>query len=645
MIRQITYIGVPLTVLGVLPILYNVSKALYIRYQLSKSIPWQLRPCYTFITDPAAGTVTVVTQTPLFCTNPGLWPNEPSIRLDVRDRFKQWRHRIFYGLLAKSTKWASLVLSACIPHRGTRANELDAMELANFHEQTPANVEPSNARKEPTQQSTKTRFSMDMNEFVINEQDHLLCSWMPTVARNGCITKDGKDFNRDLVKTTAIRMTVNIDMDIPKSPVLVMKWKDFVWFSLAIGVDPADLHMGGTRINLKSRSDSPSVLMHGSRADADDDWYFALRANQQYQLSVPRALAWWNIMCIERRGSVLARRVGSSSETKFSREIFDSPGKFAPSEEQELYPDGNTTSAALTWILHRDHWSGRLLENYDDPAFTPPWICGARETSMFFLYGLDCDGTLHTMLSELFQDGPQRAQIPLLSPSGQPNAIPTATSVKGLADIPTKILFLLRDSFRWSEYLGDAKRIQIASHRFAEMLRNEERENWDQEKINWWSAIQGSKCFDNEHFSTYKIGPPRREDRPIYEQLLLEVASRPQFSELERSYNPHRNEHIVETKTLTTGKLEFMANLYVALQPFSRPERTRWKLKDCIKSKLTGLRYADLSERNTRLEFAATLERLVEDTKKGIYSLIWKSQVSHLFEEGIQEVPEVVYLV
>ncbi|KAM0800314.1 hypothetical protein BDR22DRAFT_963277 [Usnea florida] len=64
----ITYIGVPLAVLGVMPLLWNMVKSFIIRYRLQYrwqySFPKDARKHYSFIMDPAAGTVTVGVDAP-----------------------------------------------------------------------------------------------------------------------------------------------------------------------------------------------------------------------------------------------------------------------------------------------------------------------------------------------------------------------------------------------------------------------------------------------------------------------------------------------------------------------------------------------------------------------------------------------------
>lgn len=57
---QITYIGVPLAVLGVLPILWNTVRSLWIRHYLASLIPTKALKNVSLMVDPAAGVVLVV---------------------------------------------------------------------------------------------------------------------------------------------------------------------------------------------------------------------------------------------------------------------------------------------------------------------------------------------------------------------------------------------------------------------------------------------------------------------------------------------------------------------------------------------------------------------------------------------------------
>ncbi|KAK7529985.1 uncharacterized protein J3D65DRAFT_607655 [Phyllosticta citribraziliensis] len=99
----ITYVGVPLTVMGIMPILWNFLKAFLIRFRLSQTIPWELRPFYTISADAANGDVTVVIDS-ISCVHPGLWPDEKTgvqYTLSPGMMFKRWSHRAFYRLMYK----------------------------------------------------------------------------------------------------------------------------------------------------------------------------------------------------------------------------------------------------------------------------------------------------------------------------------------------------------------------------------------------------------------------------------------------------------------------------------------------------------------------------------------------------------------
>ena len=56
---QITFIGIPLAVLGVMPLLWNMVKAFVIHNRLSASLPSKARKYFSLTMDPASGTVSV----------------------------------------------------------------------------------------------------------------------------------------------------------------------------------------------------------------------------------------------------------------------------------------------------------------------------------------------------------------------------------------------------------------------------------------------------------------------------------------------------------------------------------------------------------------------------------------------------------
>lgn len=64
LLTQITYNGIPLAVLGVMPLLWNMVKGSIIRYRLLSSLSKRERKDYSLIMDPAAGSVSVGVDTP-----------------------------------------------------------------------------------------------------------------------------------------------------------------------------------------------------------------------------------------------------------------------------------------------------------------------------------------------------------------------------------------------------------------------------------------------------------------------------------------------------------------------------------------------------------------------------------------------------
>jgi hypothetical protein len=82
---------------------------------MSEPAPWQLRPYYSLIADPAAGTVTVVARVPRLA-NPGFWRSslDPQEDLNVEWPFnKRWWHRIF----CRSIDAVKKLVSAPWPYR------------------------------------------------------------------------------------------------------------------------------------------------------------------------------------------------------------------------------------------------------------------------------------------------------------------------------------------------------------------------------------------------------------------------------------------------------------------------------------------------------------------------------------------------
>ena len=106
---QITYIGVPIRVLGVIPLLYNMLKCTWIYLRLSRSVPWKMRKYFTLIPNPASGTVTVVAKR-LKLSNVGLWNTvAPESKHSKGTIFRENVHYRLYYTLWRMTHFGAVV--------------------------------------------------------------------------------------------------------------------------------------------------------------------------------------------------------------------------------------------------------------------------------------------------------------------------------------------------------------------------------------------------------------------------------------------------------------------------------------------------------------------------------------------------------
>ncbi|KAK1832581.1 hypothetical protein QBC39DRAFT_381405 [Podospora conica] len=146
----ITFIGVPLAVLGVMPLLWNMAKAFIIRRHLVKALPSKIRPYFSIIMDPASGTVSVVY--PDLYLNAGSLLGYETLSLDpvieaaeevppedwhkqhfeeasgTRGRIRRWIHgpektgyNFEYSESGPAASWMGLLYHGVIPNREHRA--------------------------------------------------------------------------------------------------------------------------------------------------------------------------------------------------------------------------------------------------------------------------------------------------------------------------------------------------------------------------------------------------------------------------------------------------------------------------------------------------------------------------------------------
>ncbi|KAK6443410.1 hypothetical protein LTR95_000236 [Oleoguttula sp. CCFEE 5521] len=297
----ITYVGVPLTVAGVLPLLWNMGKALWIRSKLSNSIPWQLRPYFHLIADPAAGTVTVVARTPALQL-PGLWQSyEHTLSPPAKPPWSWHLELASLGFLFGKA-------AEILPSTETSVNSAPSMGL--LHRPWMDAVRDGGFVLEPAV-TKRLLFSrrLDREKQSAGDIDTATDLALEGLAINGrprLKRSATSRWRRSKRPPEDQRFTVDIDFAIRDQVIpLQMTWQQFVWFALGSGAsvyDPNLLEDHGECRSLEQRG-SKRLLTITTNADRK---YVQLassprstRSELRYdRFSLARALAWDHVMII-----------------------------------------------------------------------------------------------------------------------------------------------------------------------------------------------------------------------------------------------------------------------------------------------------------------------------------------------------------
>ncbi|KAK8243450.1 hypothetical protein HDK90DRAFT_123548 [Phyllosticta capitalensis] len=361
----ITYIGVPITVLGMLPILWNIAKSFIIRYRLSKSIPWEIRPFYSISADPANGNVMVYVPS-LLCVHTNLWEENSDEKwpLSMSMRFKRWSHKAFHAsilhckiwLIFMPWKWSQTTIVFQLVARYSslpipsalinRMSSLSAVErgLRAIENRTQGDTTGLRGILEANvlRSSRRGVLFWQLSPFKMDRSKYLYRPWMMIVLNCGL-----QIHYSDMEKRIDTRSTVNIDMSIEKHAPLAMGWQDFVLFALAIGIDPKTLKPEQEKFELL-RYNSNLKVLRGSRDG--DDLLLGFQLNEENEYSVHRALSWFNIMGIERKDELKCLAMGHDTMTTLSSDNFHNPLRHGSDPKDCRDP----FAAALSWRFY-DH--------------------------------------------------------------------------------------------------------------------------------------------------------------------------------------------------------------------------------------------------------------------------------------------------
>ncbi|KAK7529984.1 uncharacterized protein J3D65DRAFT_607654 [Phyllosticta citribraziliensis] len=436
----ITYIGVPLTVLGIFPILLNIAKAGWIWYRLSKSIPRELRPFYNLIADPANGNVTVVART-LICAHPGLWARKKTDEPSSLERVKAFK------------RWFRSAITAVFPGR-TMSDEIELLAEEGLVGESDTSSRTSLSSYASTETSLSGEHIVSIKPRTIRLRSGKLLRppWMEAASTLGFDLKRKPHTHFD-----AMRFIVNSSLETKTPPPLAMRWSDFVWFSLAVGIDAMELALiSNGRVRGFSFKDAQNETMM-ILSNEGHDWHVDMMPDYHYLCSIRRALAWFETMCFDlEEGQPYCRRLGNHSVLS-SEHFF---GRFR--HEPQTFED--QLSAAVTWISYNGLYlksleainiSGRQSsENKSqEDLFVSQRLLETQERSLCFLQKLDNEGSLNGILQSLF------FRPDFKSPDGMlPGPV-----------VANAILIHLRMLFASSEYV---KTSQGIANDFAELATN-----------------------------------------------------------------------------------------------------------------------------------------------------------------------------
>jgi hypothetical protein len=267
---QITYIGVPLTVAGVLPLLWNMIMAIRIWVKLKKSIPLRYREYYSLLPDPAAGKVTAVARTPSL-ELPGLWSTKAGPHNSAK---------------------------ASLPKRKTALPSL--ADHVAFVPIAPA-LSGSTASRLIT---NGDGIMMSFRSFSVPRQGLLGRTWM-TLAEQCALVLGSPQDDENVYGTKLereeedeVRFLVESDMNANAPTPLRMTWAQFVWLSLALGVRPYDAAWHGIYpCTLKDSQGNALITLF----ESDGQLFARLFTERDISYSLNRAFAWHNVI-LEREG-------------------------------------------------------------------------------------------------------------------------------------------------------------------------------------------------------------------------------------------------------------------------------------------------------------------------------------------------------
>ncbi|KAK8254403.1 hypothetical protein HDK77DRAFT_661 [Phyllosticta capitalensis] len=265
----ITYVGVPLTVAGLLPIVFNTMKIYTIRTRLLSSLPKQLLPSYKLFVDPSSGKQGSLRDR----SEDAAWSNLYGSFVFALPQLAPPLSIVFEVFLILYVYLYFIYFLLFVCHKPS-LESLHEFEFAAF------------PRPDPHWPD------LTVKRFQLKPPLLLRRPWMELAAKCGF----------GLMPRMRVRDTTP----------MAMSWKVFVLIALTISVDPLDLRKEDLKFTLKDRHSSNERQSSGleyisntSHEPADimqvetknGRWDVWIVVGKALHHSVHQALAWSNTMC------------------------------------------------------------------------------------------------------------------------------------------------------------------------------------------------------------------------------------------------------------------------------------------------------------------------------------------------------------
>ena len=235
--------------------------AIRIWTKLKRSIPPGLGQYYSLIPDPTAGKVTVVARTPIL-ENPGLWSTKPLVACTTSPPSeKKGLYSQFHNSILAMGMPLAAPSTAMMAHNATR-NDVGPLS----------------------------------SPLRIGRQYLLRRAWMSLVDHWGLVLKefhhDGNGNDDDLSDEEETRFMVASDMKANDRTPLKMKWPQFVWLALSLGVSAYDPGWQSRHSCTLKKTECQDLIY----LSYEEDRLFAkLEPRAELTYSLQRAFAWYNI--------------------------------------------------------------------------------------------------------------------------------------------------------------------------------------------------------------------------------------------------------------------------------------------------------------------------------------------------------------